>query len=77
MGFKCASMALTDDSVGIDDKRLNEEEKIAIILGTEGTGLSKETIERSDYTVKIPMYNGVDSLNVGAAAAIAFWQLRK
>ena len=77
MGFKCASMALTDDSVGVDDKMLNSEEKLAIILGTEGTGLSKETIENSDYTVKIPMSNGVDSLNVGAAAAIAFWQLRK
>lgn len=76
-GFKCASMALTDNCVGIDDRQLNSEEKIAIILGTEGTGLSKQTIEKSDYTVKIPMSNGVDSLNVGAAAAIAFWQLRK
>ena len=76
MGFKCASMALSDNSVSIDDKALLSEEKVAIILGTEGTGLSKETIEMSDYTVKIPMSNGVDSLNVGAAAAVAFWQLR-
>ena len=69
-------MALSDNSVSIDDKNLLGEEKIAVILGTEGTGLSKETIETCDYTVKIPMSNGVDSLNVGAAAAVAFWQLR-
>lgn len=76
LGFKCAAMALSDNSVSIDDKTLMSEEKIALILGTEGTGLTKETIEKSDYTVKIPMSNGVDSLNVGAAAAVAFWQLR-
>ena len=75
-GFKCAAMALSDNSVSIDDRELMAEEKLALILGTEGTGLMKETIEKSDYTVKIPMSNGVDSLNVGAAAAVAFWQLR-
>ena len=76
LGFKTAAMALTDNSVSIDDENLMKEEKIAVILGTEGHGLSKETIEKSDYTVKIPMYHGVDSLNVAAAAAVAFWQLR-
>ena len=75
-GFKCASMALSDNSVSIDDEALMREEKVALILGTEGTGLTKETIEKSDYTVKIPMSNGVDSLNVAAAGAVAFWQLR-
>ena len=74
-GFKCAALALTDDSVSIDDERLLSEEKLAVILGTEGTGLVRETIEASDYTVKIPMSHGVDSLNVGAAGAVAFWQL--
>lgn len=77
MGFKCAAMALSDNSVSIDDKNLMREEKIALILGTEGTGLMRETIEKSDYTVKIPMSNGVDSLNVGAAAAVAFWQITR
>ena len=77
MGFKCAAMALSDNSVSIDDKDLLSEEKVALILGTEGTGLMKETIEKSDYTVKIPMSNGVDSLNVGAAAAVAFWQITR
>ena len=77
MGFKTAAMALTDDSVSIDDSELMAEERLAIILGTEGTGLSKETIKNSDYTVKIPMSHGVDSLNVAAAGAVAFWQLRK
>lgn len=77
MGFKCAAMALSDNSVSIDDKDLLSEEKVALILGTEGTGLTKETIEKSDYTVKIPMSNGVDSLNVGAAAAVAFWQITR
>ena len=76
-GFTTVSMALCDDTVSIEDERLKKEEKLAIILGTEGTGLKKETIEKSDITVKIPMYNGVDSLNVGNAAAIAFWELRK
>ncbi len=77
LGFKCAAMALSDNSVSIDDGELAKEERLAILLGTEGTGLKKETIAKCDYTVKIPMYNGVDSLNVAAAAAIAFWQLKK
>lgn len=75
MGFKTAAMALCEDSVGIDDPALNKEEKLAIILGTEGEGLRNETIEASDYTVMIPMSHGVDSLNVAAASAVAFWQL--
>jgi tRNA G18 (ribose-2'-O)-methylase SpoU len=70
-------MALTDDSVGISDERLKAEERLAILLGTEGTGLQKKTISDSDYTVKIPMYHGVDSLNVAAAGAVAFWELTK
>ena len=77
LGFKCCAMALSDRSVSIDDPDLMGEEKLAIILGTEGTGLKKETIAACDYTVKIPMSNGVDSLNVGAAGAIAFWQLTR
>lgn len=76
MGFKTAAMALTDDSVSIDDPRLHSEEKLAIILGTEGDGLAQTTITACDYTVKIPMYHGVDSLNVAAASAVAFWELR-
>ena len=77
LGFRCAALALSDDSVSIDDPALAKEERLALILGTEGTGLVKETIAASDYTVRIPMSHGVDSLNVGAAAAIAFWQLGK
>ena len=77
LGFKTAAMALSDDSVSIDDERLMAEEKLAIVLGTEGTGLSQKTVADCDYTVKIPMSHGVDSLNVAAAAAVAFWQLRK
>ena len=76
LGFKCAAMALCDNSVGIDDAALLKEERLAIILGTEGTGLKSETIAASDYTVKIPMSHGVDSLNVAEASAVAFWQLR-
>jgi len=76
-GFKTAAMALTDNSVRIDDPTLMAEQKLAIILGTEGDGLDPQTIADSDYTVKIPMKHGVDSLNVAAAAAVAFWQLRK
>lgn len=68
-------MALSDNSVSIDDKQLMSEEKLAIILGTEGDGLADITIEGCDYTVKIPMTHGVDSLNVAAASAVAFWQL--
>ena len=76
LGFKTAAMALSDDSVAIDDKALNNEERLAIIMGTEGDGLPKETIRKADYVVRIPMAHGVDSLNVAAAAAIAFWELR-
>ena len=76
LGFKTAAMALSDDSVSIDDPRLMAEEKLAILLGSEGDGLTDGTIARCDYTVKIPMYHGVDSLNVAAASAVAFWQLR-
>ena len=76
LGFKSAAMALSDDSVSIDDERLNKEEKLCIVFGTEGDGLAKETIARCDYTVRIPMAHGVDSLNVASAAAVAFWQLR-
>lgn len=75
LGFKTAAMALSDNSVSIDDPILSKEERLAIILGTEGDGLSKNTIADCDYTVKIPMSHGVDSLNVAAAGAIAFWQL--
>lgn len=75
MGFKTAAFALKDDSVGIDDPQLMSEEKLAILLGTEGDGLATETIADCDYTVKIPMSHGVDSLNVAAASAVAFWQL--
>ena len=75
MGFKTAAMALRDDSVGIDDKALRSEEKLAVILGTEGDGLASQTIADCDYTVKIPMSHGVDSLNVAAASAVAFWEL--
>ena len=77
MGFRTAAMALSDDSVTIRDPRLLAEEKLAIILGTEGDGLSSHTISACDYTVKIPMSHGVDSLNVAAASAVAFWQLSK
>ena len=75
-GFKTAAMALKKDSYAIDDPALREVNKLAVILGTEGEGLLDETIDASDYTVKIPMYHGVDSLNVAAASAVAFWELR-
>lgn len=75
MGFKTAAMALNDDSVTIKDPRLLAEDKLAIILGTEGDGLTANTIADCDYTVRIPMSHGVDSLNVAAASAVAFWQL--
>lgn len=75
MGFKTAAMALRDDSVSIDDAALMAEEKLAVILGTEGDGLAATTIADCDYTVRIPMSHGVDSLNVAAASAVAFWQL--
>ena len=75
MGFKTAAMALSDRSVPIDDEALAVEPKLAIVLGTEGDGLAHATIAACDYTVKIPMSHGVDSLNVAAASAVAFWQL--
>lgn len=74
-GFRTVAMALRNDTVTIDDPCLLSEEKLAIILGTEGEGLEEETIDRCDYTVKIPMAAGVDSLNVAAASAVAFWEL--
>ena len=75
LGFKTAAMALSDRSVSIDDEQLAKEPKLAIVLGTEGDGLAADTIASCDYTVKIPMSHGVDSLNVAAASAVAFWQL--
>ena len=77
LGFKTAAMALSDRSVSIDDEALATEPKLAIVLGTEGDGLAHSTIAACDYTVKIPMSHGVDSLNVAAASAVAFWQLGK
>ena len=76
-GFKTVAMALRNDSVRIDDEKLHAEEKLAIILGTEGDGLAAETMADCDYTVKIPMSHGVDSLNVAAASAVAFWEFGK
>ena len=76
MGFRTAAMALREDSVSMDDRRLLSEDRLAIVLGTEGDGLSPRTIAACDYTVRIPMAHGVDSLNVAAASAVAFWQLR-
>ena len=76
MGFKTAAMALSDNSVSIDDPALASEEKLAIVLGTEGDGLADSTISACDYTVRIPMSHQVDSLNVAAASAVAFWELR-
>lgn len=75
-GLKTAALALTDNSLSIEDPRLSRENRLAVILGTEGTGLLPETINACTYTVKIPMARGVDSLNVAAASAVAFWQLR-
>ena len=75
LGFKTVAMALKDNSLSINDPRLTNEDKLAIIMGTEGDGLSDKTIADCDYTVKIPMYHGVDSLNVAAASAVAFYQL--
>lgn len=75
-GFKTMAMALTDKSIPLDDEQLKKEPKLAIIMGNEGDGLDGATITSADYTVRIPMHHTVDSLNVGAAAAIAFWELR-
>ncbi len=77
LGFKTVSMALKEDSFNIDDPRLAAEPRLAVIMGTEGDGLADTTITESDYTVCIPMSHGVDSLNVAAASAVAFWQLGK
>ena len=77
MGFKTVAMALTDKSIPLDDARLKAEPKLALIMGTEGDGLPKETIASADYVVRIPMAHGVDSLNVAAASAVAFWELRR
>ena len=74
-GFKTAAMALTDNSISLDDPVLKAEDRLAIVLGTEGDGLSREAISEADYVVRIPMQHGVDSLNVAAAAAVAFWEL--
>ncbi len=77
LGFKTAALALCDQSIPLDDPRLKEEEKLALIFGTEGDGLAPSTIARCDYTVRIPMQHGVDSLNVAASSAVAFWELRR
>ena len=76
MGFKTVAMALRDNSIELDSERLKSEPRLAIVMGTEGDGLSSNVIHSTDYVVKIPMYHGVDSLNVAAAAAVAFWELR-
>ena len=76
LGFKTAAMALTENSVNVDSPLLRDIEKLAIIMGTEGDGLPYQTIQNSDYVVRIPMSHQVDSLNVAAAAAVAFWELR-
>ena len=75
LGFKTVAMALNDNSLSISDSRLTDENKLAVVMGTEGDGLSAETISDCDFTVKIPMHHGVDSLNVAAASAVAFYQL--
>ena len=77
LGYKTCAMALRDDSYAIDDPALRQVEKLAVVLGAEGDGLTDDTIAACDYTVKIPMYHGVDSLNVAAASAVAFWQLSR
>lgn len=77
LGFRTVALALTDRSVSIDDEALRQEPKLALMLGTEGDGLAHDVIERADYTARIPMSHGVDSLNVAAASAVAFWELRK
>lgn len=77
LGFKTAAMALSEDSISLDDPRLKQEPRLALIMGTEGDGLSHEAITTADHVVRIPMQHGVDSLNVAAAAAVAFWELRQ
>ena len=76
LGFRTAAMALKEDTLSVDDPRLRQVERLAVVLGTEGEGLMDQTIDGCDFTVKIPMYHGVDSLNVAAASAVAFWELR-
>jgi len=76
LGFSSAALALTDDSLPVDDPRLHRVDRLALVLGTEGDGLARETVAKCDYTVRIPMAHGVDSLNVNAAGAVAFWELR-
>ena len=76
LGFRTAAMALTDDSIPLDSPTLKQEPRLAIVMGTEGDGLPREVIDQTDYVVRIPMAHGVDSLNVAAAAAVAFWELR-
>lgn len=76
-GFKTVAMALTEDSTSIDNDEIRANEKLAVLMGSEGPGLPKEVIAASDYRVMIPMYHGVDSLNVAAASAVAFWELTK
>ena len=77
LGFRTAAMALTDRSISLDAPCLKTEPRLALIMGTEGDGLPQATIDRADYTVRIPMHHGVDSLNVAAAAAVACWELRQ
>ena len=77
LGFRTAAMALTDQSISLDDPVLKQQSKLAFIMGTEGDGLPHETIKNADFTVRIPMSHQVDSLNVAAAAAVAFWEMRK
>lgn len=77
LGFSTAALALREDSLSIDDPRLQQEKRLAVLLGSEGDGLGNDTLAKCDYTVRIPMYHGVDSLNVAAAGAVAFWELRK
>ena len=77
LGFTTAAMALSDDSIPLDDPRLKSCDRLALVFGTEGDGLAASTISRCDYTVRIPMQHGVDSLNVAASSAVAFWELRR
>ena len=77
LGFKTAAMALSDNSISLSDPILKQQERLAVIMGTEGDGLPMETIRDADFVVRIPMYHQVDSLNVAAAAAVAFWELTK
>ena len=77
LGFKTAAMALSDNSISLSDPILKQQEHLAVIMGTEGEGLPQKTIEDADFVVRIPMYHQVDSLNVAAAAAVAFWELTK